>query len=142
MWSPIVLRFSSTIFLHSLFYFKPYTSWWYLNAFLCCGFVCLIGQIILDNTKLTPGHVTSIFVVTGAFLDIFSIYDKFVLWAGGGAMVPITSFGHLLIHGALEKAGEFGFMGLAMGMFDLTASGIISAIIISFFLSLIFKPRD
>lgn len=114
----------------------------YVNSFLFCGFVCLIGQIILDNTKLTPGHITSIFVVVGAFLDIFSIYDKIILWAGGGALVPITSFGHLLIHGALEKAQEFGFMGLAIGMFDLTASGIISAIIISFFLSFIFKPRD
>lgn len=114
----------------------------YLNAFLFAGFVCLIGQIILDNTKLTPGHVTTIFVVLGAFLDTFSLYDKFVLWAGGGALVPITSFGHLLIHGALEKAEEFGIMGLAMGMFDLTSSGIISAIVISFFLSLIFNPKN
>ena len=114
----------------------------YINAFLFAGFVCLIGQIILDNTKLTPGHVTSIFVVVGAFLDIFSIYDKIVLWAGGGALVPITSFGHLLIHGALEKAADFGFFGLAMGMFDLTATGIISAIVISFFLSLIFNPKS
>lgn len=114
----------------------------YINSFLFCGFVCMIGQMILDNTRLTPGHVTSLFVVVGAFLDIFSLYDKIVLWAGGGALVPITSFGHLLIHGALEKASEFGIMGLAMGMFDLTASGIISAIIISFFLCLIFRPRD
>ena len=114
----------------------------YFNAFISCGLVCLIGQIILDNTKLTPGHVTSIFVVVGAFLDIFSIYDKIVLWAGGGALVPITSFGHLLIHGALEKAMDFGFIGLAMGMFDLTSSGIISAIILSFFLALIFKPKS
>ncbi len=114
----------------------------YVNAFLFAGFVCLLGQIILDNTKLTPGHVTSIFVVVGAFLDIFSIYDKIVLWAGGGALVPITSFGHLLIHGALEKAADFGFIGLAMGMFDLTSSGIISAIVLSFFLALIFKPKS
>ncbi len=114
----------------------------YVNAFLFAGFVCLLGQIILDNTKLTPGHVTTIFVVLGAFLDTFSIYDKFVQWAGGGALVPITSFGHLLIHGALEKAGDFGFMGLAMGMFDLTSTGIISAIVISFFLCLFFKPKD
>ena len=106
----------------------------YINAFIFAGFVCLLGQIILDNTKLTPGHVTTIFVVLGAFLDVFSIYDKFVLFAGGGAFVPITSFGHLLIHGALEKAQDFGLMGLAMGMFDLTSSGIISAIVISFFL--------
>lgn len=114
----------------------------YLNAFIFAGLVCLLGQIILDNTKLTAGHVTTIFVVLGAFLDIFSLYDKFILWAGGGALVPITSFGHLLIHGALEKANEFGFIGLAMGMFDLTATGIISAIVISFFLSFIFKPKD
>ena len=114
----------------------------YINAFLFAGFVCLIGQIILDNTKLTPGHVTSIFVVVGAFLDIFSIYDKIVLWAGGGALVPITSFGHLLIHGALEKAADFVFFVLAMGMFDLTSSGIISAIVLSFFLALIFKPKS
>ena len=114
----------------------------YINAFIFAGFICLLGQIILDNTKLTPGHVTTIFVVLGAFLDVFSIYDKFVLFAGGGALVPITSFGHLLIHGALEKAQDFGLMGLAMGMFDLTASGISAAIIFYFFLSLIFKPKD
>lgn len=114
----------------------------YLNAFLFAGLVCLIGQIILDNTKFTAGHVTALFVVVGAFLDTFSLYDKFVLWAGGGALVPITSFGHLLIHGALEKANEYGLIGLAMGMFDLTATGIISAIVISFFLSLIFNPKS
>ena len=114
----------------------------YLNAFIFAGTVCLIGQIILDNTKLTAGHITSLFVCIGAFLDTFSIYDRFVLWAGGGALVPITSFGHLLIHGALDKANEFGFIGLLSGMFDLTATGIISAIIISFFLSFIFSPKD
>lgn len=114
----------------------------YVNAFLFCGFVCVLGQLILDHTKLTPGHVTSLFVCVGAFLDIFGIYDKIILWAGGGAMVPITSFGHSLIHGALTKASDFGFMGLAMGMFDLTSTGIIAAIIFSFFLSLIFEPKD
>lgn len=114
----------------------------YLNAFIFAGTVCLLAQIIFDNTKLTAGHITSLFVVCGAFLDTFSIYDKFVLWAGGGALVPITSFGHLLIHGALEKAEEFGLIGLFSGMFDLTATGIISAIVISFFLSLIFNPKD
>ena len=70
----------------------------YLYSFLFCGFVCMLGQIILDNTKLTPGHITTIFVIVGAFLDIFGIYDKIVLMAGGGALVPITSFRHLLTH--------------------------------------------
>lgn len=114
----------------------------YFNAFIFCGIVCLIGQIILDNTKLTPGHITTIFVVVGAFLDTFGIYDKFILWAGGGACVPITSFGHLLIHGAMASASDYGIMGLFMGIFDLTASGIASAIIFSFFLSFLFQPKD
>ena len=114
----------------------------YFNAFLFCGIVCLIGQIILDNTKLTPGHITTIFVVVGAFLDAFNIYDKIVLWAGGGALVPITSFGHLLIHGAMDTVNNFGTMGLFIGMFDLTSSGIVAAIIFSFVFSLIFKPKS
>ena len=114
----------------------------YVYAFLFCGIVCLISQIILDNTKLTPGHVTSIFVVVGAFLDIFGIYDKIVLYAGAGAIVPITSFGHLLVHGAMDMASNIGILGLAMGLFDLTAAGISVAIVCAFFLSLIFKPRD
>lgn len=114
----------------------------YFNAFIFAGFVCLIGQIILDNTKLTPGHITSILVVIGSFLDTFDIYDKLVLWAGGGALVPITSFGHQLIHGAMDTVNNFGVMGLFMGMFDLTSAGIVAAIIFSFVFGLIFKPRD
>ncbi len=114
----------------------------YINSFLFCGLVCLIGQLILDNTKLSAGHITSIFVVLGALLDAFSIYDRIIMWAGGGAMVPITSFGHSLIHGALAKANDFGVIGLLMGMFDLTASGITSAIIFTFIFSLFFKSRD
>lgn len=114
----------------------------YLNAFIFAGTICLIGQLILDNTKLTPGHITSIFVVLGSLLDVFDIYDKFVLWAGGGALVPITSFGHLLIHGAMDTVNNYGTMGLFTGMFDLTSSGIVAAIIFSFVLTLIFFPKD
>lgn len=114
----------------------------YFNSFLFAGFVCLIGQIILDNTKLTPGHITSMFVVIGSFLDIFDLYDKIVLWAGGGALVPITSFGHLLIHGAMDTINNFGLTGLFTGMFDLTSAGIVAAIIFSFVFGLIFKARD
>ena len=114
----------------------------YLYSFLFCGFICLIGQIILDNTKLTAGHITSIFVVVGAFLDSFSFYDKIINYVGAGALVPITSFGHSLIHGALAKAADMGIMGLLMGMFDLTATGITAAILFTFLLLLVFKPRD
>jgi len=114
----------------------------YLNAFIFAGLVCLVAQLILDNTKLTPGHITCMFVTIGAFLDVFDIYDKIVLWAGGGALVPITSFGHLITHGSLAATNDYGMMGLLIGPFDLTSAGISAAIIISFIFSLIFKPRD
>lgn len=113
-----------------------------LYSFLFCGLLCGIGQLILDNTKLTPGHITSIFVVVGAFLDTFSIYDFFIKKVGGGALLPVTSFGHSLIHGALAKAEEVGIIGILMGMFDLTAAGISSAILFSFLLTLLFKPKS
>ena len=112
------------------------------NSFMFCGIVCMISQIILDNTKLTPGHITSILVVFGAFLDTFSLYDLIIKYVGGGAQLPITSFGHSLIHGALAKASDMGFIGLLTGMFDLTATGITAAILFSFLLLLVFKPRN
>lgn len=114
----------------------------YLNSFLFAGFVSMLGQWILDNTKLTPGHITSIFVVVGSFLDTFSIYDQIIAYVGAGALVPITSFGHSLIHGALEKASDMGVMGLLMGMFDLTASGITAAIVFTFIFALFFRPKN
>lgn len=113
----------------------------YLYAFLFCGFVCMIAQLILDNTKLTPGHITSLFVVIGAFLDLSGIYDKIVLYAGAGALLPITSFGHLLIHGAMGEASNRGTLGLAFGIFDLTSAGISVAVFLAFTFALIFKPR-
>lgn len=113
----------------------------YIYAFLFCGFVCMISQIILDNTKLTPGHITSLFVVLGAMLDLSEIYDKIVLYCGAGAIIPITSFGHLLIHGAMDMASKNGFIGLALGIFDLTSAGISIAVVAAFFLALVFKPK-
>lgn len=113
----------------------------YIYAFLFCGFVCMISQIILDNTKFTPGHITSLFVVLGAMLDLSGIYDKIVLYCGAGAIIPITSFGHLLIHGAMDMASKNGFIGLALGIFDLTSAGISIAVVAAFFLALVFKPK-
>lgn len=113
----------------------------YIYAFLFCGLVCMISQLILDNTKLTPGHVTSLFVIIGAALDLAGIYDKIMLYAGAGAIIPITSFGHLLIHGAMDTASENGIMGLALGIFDLTSAGISIAVVSAFILALFFKPK-
>lgn len=114
----------------------------YILSFLFCGLLCLIAQLIIDNTKLSAGHITSLFVVIGVALDTFDIYDKIITTVGGGALVPITSFGHSLIHAALESSKENGFFGLAMGMFDMTSTGITSAIVFSFIIALIFKPKD
>lgn len=114
----------------------------YFLSFVFCGSLCLIAQLIIDNTKLSAGHVTSMFVVIGAALDIFDIYDKIIEKVGGGALIPITSFGHSLIHASLEQSMESGFFGLAVGMFNITATGITAAIVISFFFALIFRPKN
>ncbi len=114
----------------------------YFNSFIFAGLVCAIAQFILSKTKLTPGHITVIFVCLGAFLDVFNIYDKLILWAGGGALVPITSFGHMLTHGEIAGYETEGFMGILGGTFNLTSAGITAAIVVSFFLALIFKPKD
>ncbi|MBQ9018984.1 MAG: stage V sporulation protein AE [Bacilli bacterium] len=111
-------------------------------SFLFCGFICLIGQIILDNTKLTPGHITSMFVVIGVLLDTFNIYDKIIKVVGGGASLPITSFGHLLVHGALSEAKKMGIIGIFNGVLKFCSAGIVAAILFSFIFTIIFKPRD
>ena len=82
-----------------------------VRSFMFCGLLCAIAQVILDNTKLTPGHITSLFVVIGAGLDSFSIYDLIIKYVGGGALLPITSFGHSLTHGALAATNSHGFAG-------------------------------
>ena len=114
----------------------------YLMAFIFSGGVCVIAQIIYDNTKLTPGHITSLFVVIGSFLDLFHIYDKLIEIFHAGALVPITSFGHSLMHGAMEATKEYGIFGIAMGMFDLTAAGISAAILFGFLTAIFFKPKS
>lgn len=114
----------------------------YVNSFLVCGAISLVGQLIYDHSKLTAGHITSLFVVIGAALDTFGWYDKLLEFAGMGASLPITSFGHSLIHGALAKAQTDGLMGILLGMFDLTAAGITSAILFAFIIALICKPKS
>ena len=115
----------------------------YLLSFVVCGSICAIGQIIYDNTKLTPGHITSLFVVIGAFLDVFGLYDKILKISKVGASLPITSFGHSLMHGANEamRSGD-GLLGVASGLFNMTSVGITSAILFAFLTAIIFKPRS
>ena len=114
----------------------------YLWAFLVCGFICLIGQLILDNTKLTPGHVTSILVVVGAILSFFGMYESIIKCAGMGANLPITSFGNLLYQGAYQGYLENGVLGIFTGMLTMCSAGISSTVIISFILTLFFEAKD
>jgi stage V sporulation protein AE len=114
----------------------------YILAFLFSGFVCLLAQFIYEKTKLTPGHICTLFVVIGSFLDLFHIYDKLVTTFHAGALIPITSFGHSLMHGAMAACEKYGVFGIAMGIFDLTAAGISAAIVFSFIVAIVFKPRS
>nr|WP_205603804.1 stage V sporulation protein AE [Bacillus mesophilus] len=110
-------------------------------AFVVGGLICVIGQILFDFAKLTPAHVMSTFVVAGAILDGFGLYDKLIDIAGAGATVPISSFGHSLLHGAMQQADDHGFIGIGIGIFELTSAGISSAILFAFLVALIFKPK-
>lgn len=114
----------------------------FIYAFLFSGIICLIGELLITHFKMKPGVVTSLFVSIGAFLDIFNIYDFFVSKCGAGAMVVITSFGHLLMHGAILETKKTGLLGLFSGMFSFTTSGITSTIVFSFIFALFFKPKN
>jgi stage V sporulation protein AE len=113
----------------------------FLYAFLIGGLICAIGQYLLDKFKLMPVHITCLFVFMGALLEIGKIYDKLIKFAGAGASLPISSFGHSLINSALDEARTKGYLGLLTGMFDTTANGITAAIVFAFFMALIFKPK-
>ena len=113
----------------------------YILSFLVCGSICMIAQIIYDNSKLSPGHITSLFVIIGAFLNIGGLYDKLLKISTIGASLPITSFGHSLAHASWVSMNEKGILGGLLGMFDMTAAGINAAIIFAFFMAIIFKPR-
>lgn len=113
----------------------------YLNAFIVGGLICLIAQVLIDKFKLLPIHITVLYVTLGAFLEAFGIYDMLINIGHAGAMVPISNFGHSLAHAAVEEAKKSGLIGLLTGIFDLTSSGLAFAIISSFVMALIFKPR-
>lgn len=114
----------------------------YLNAFIVCGTISLIGQIILDNTKLTPGHITSMFVCIGALLSFLGIYDIIRDYSLVGSSIPITSFGNALYQAALEGFQEHGFIGMFNNLLSTTSAGISGAVFFGFMFSLLFKIKD
>ena len=114
----------------------------YLYAFLFAGLACSIAQIIMDNTKLTPGHITSLFTVAGVILSFLGLYDIFLNKFGAGASVIISNFGHMLYTATLQGYTEEGILGIFSYMLTSSSLAITSVIIFSFILSLIFKSKD
>lgn len=113
----------------------------YILSFLVGGFICAIAQVLIDKFKLLPIYITVSFVVIGSFLEMFGLYDMLIEIGHAGALVPISSFGHSLTHAALEGTIENGYFGLLLGIFDLTSSGIVSAILFAFIMAVLFKPK-
>ena len=110
----------------------------YLKAFLVGGFICAIGQVLIDKTKLTPARI----LVAGAALELFGLYKPLVDFAGCGATVPISGFGYTMCKGVREAVAESGFAGILTGGLTASAGGIAAAIITGFFASIIFKSKS
>ena len=114
----------------------------YLKAFLVGGALCLIAQLLIDYTKLTPARILVSFVVIGVLLGGVGIYQPLVDFAGAGASVPLLGFGNTLAKGVREAVDKSGFLGIFTGGLESTAGGITAAIIAGLVVSLIFKPKD
>ena len=114
----------------------------FLTSFLVSGLFCLVAQVILDNTKLTPGHITSMFTVLGAILSFLGIYPKLIEFAGAGATVQISNFGHLLYMGGVEGFKEMGVIGFAGGLLVKSSTAIVAAVVFAFIFALLFKPKN
>ena len=114
----------------------------YVKAFLVGGILCLIGQILIDKTKLTPARILVSYVVCGVLLTAIGIYEPLVEFAGAGATVPLTGFGYCLANGVKEAVASDGILGVFTGGLKSTAGGITAAIISALIVSLIFKARD
>ena len=114
----------------------------YLKAFIVGGLLCLIGQILIDKTKLTPARILVSYVVIGVILSSVGIYKPLAEFAGAGASVPLTGFGHTLAKGVKEAIDQNGFIGIFIGGLKATAGGITAAIVAGLLVSIFFKAKD
>ena len=114
----------------------------YLKAFVVGGLICVIGQLLIDHTKLTPARILVGFVVAGVILGAVGLYEPLVDFAGAGATVPLTGFGYNLAKGVQEAVQEQGPVGILIGGLKATAGGIAAAVFFSLLAALIFKPSD
>ncbi len=113
----------------------------YLKAFLVGGLICVIGQILLQTTKLTSARILVVFVVSGVILTALGVYKPLVDFAGAGATVPLPGFGYSLAMGAIEAVNKYGILGALAGGVTRTAAGIAAAIVFGLLNALIFKPH-
>ena len=114
----------------------------YVRAFAAGGALCLIGQILVDKTKLTPARILTSYVVAGVVLGALGLYQPFADWAGAGATVPLTGFGNNLARGVKKAVEEKGLIGAFTGGFTAAAGGIGAAVFFGYLVSVIFKPGD
>ncbi len=113
-----------------------------LKAFAVGGLFCVIGQILIDRTKLTPARILTSFVVAGVVLGALGLYQPLADWAGAGATVPLTGFGNLLAKGVRRAVEEKGLLGAFTGGFTAAAGGICAAMFFGLLAALLFKPGD
>ena len=113
----------------------------YLRAFLCGGTLCLIGQVLIDRTKLTPARILVLYVVSGVVLGGLGIYEHIVDFGGAGATVPLTGFGYLLAKGVKKAVAENGLLGAFTGGVTAAAGGIAAAIFFGWVVALLCKPK-
>lgn len=114
----------------------------YVRAFIFGGILCLIGQILIDKTKLTPARILVAYVVGGVILGGLGIYESFVSIAGAGATVPLTGFGYTLFKGVRDAVNEYGVLGAFTGGLKSTAGGITAAIVAGLISSILFRAKD
>lgn len=114
----------------------------YLKAFVVGGFFCVIGQILIDKTKLTPARILVGYVVAGVILGAIGIYKPIAEYAGAGATVPLTGFGYNLAKGVREAIDKEGVLGIFTGGLTATAGGIAAAVISGLIASFLFRPKD
>lgn len=110
-------------------------------AFICGGLLCVIAQILIDKTKLTPARILVSYVVSGVVFASLGIYKPFVDFAGAGATVPLTGFGYLIAKGVREAVDEIGLLGALTGGFTAAAGGTAAALVFGFLASLLFKGK-
>lgn len=113
----------------------------YLKAFIIGGLICVVGQLLIDLTKLTPARILVSFVVLGVILGAIGVYEPFFKWAGAGASVPLTGFGNVLAQGTKEMIKEKGLLGVITGPLSAGSAGITAALLCGLVASIVSKPK-